>query len=187
MVWESWYWKRRLKELVFEIESIADQPDTSTLDVSNLEISIFTGFFLTRKLVEAQTKLSHKTENQIVRCQVSGKLADTPVVDVINRFDIHDLYDLESFDKKHLSLQKICNIFTHSVFLWMVYDMEDYSEGEGTISGVYVTSSYEKEKLLYWVEISEILRIFHSIINDEIEKLELIPDPKTREMKVKKN
>ncbi|PKP93703.1 MAG: hypothetical protein CVT75_05765 [Alphaproteobacteria bacterium HGW-Alphaproteobacteria-14] len=58
MVWESWYWKQRLKSHAAEIELISEQPDASKLDISNLEISLFTGFFLVRKLMEAKTKLS---------------------------------------------------------------------------------------------------------------------------------
>ncbi|OBX20686.1 hypothetical protein A9995_03030 [Erythrobacter sp. QSSC1-22B] len=186
MVWESWYWKLRLKGLIAEIETLADQPDASDLDISNLEIAVFTGFFLTRKLIEAETKISFKTENQRVLCQTSGKKPDAPLVDVMNRFDTHKLYDLDGFVKSHISLKKVCNIFVHSVFLWMVYDVEEYSEGEGVVVGVHLTSSYDKQKSIYWIKTSEILRVFNSVVADSLDKLDMDRDPETREMKVRK-
>ena len=187
MVWESWYWKHRLKLLADEIELISDQDDASTLDVSNLEISIFSGFFLIRKLIEAQTKLSLRTENQNVRCQVSGKIPDTPRIDVMSRFDWYELYDLNAFQPTNVILKQLCNIFMHSAFLWMIYDGETDEEEGGAVTGVHVTSEYEKEKHVYWIEISEILRVFRSVIKDQQDVLSMERDPETKELKVKKS
>ncbi|WP_417319301.1 hypothetical protein [Erythrobacter aureus] len=186
MVWESWYWKLRLKDLVSEIEKLAVQPDASELDISNLEIATFTGFFLIRKLIEAKTKLSHATENQQVACEVAPKKTGTPLVDVMNRFHTHELYELDGFNAARFPLRRICNIFVHSAFLWMVYDVDGYLEGEGIITGVHLTSTYDKEKLLYCVSIEEILRLFRSVIDDDMTRLEMYRDPSTNEMKVKK-
>ena len=187
MVWESWYWKLRLKGIASEIETLSDQPDASELDISNLEIAIFTGFFLIRKLIEAQTKLSQKTANQSVKCLISQKLPDKPLVDIMNRFDVHKLYDLDGFQRRTVALQKICNVFIHSVFLWMVYDTEAFPEDQGVVTGVHLTSGYDKEKAIYWIEVSEILRVFQSVINDEHNSLEMFRDPDNNEMKVKKD
>lgn len=180
MVWESHYWKKRLDLLASEIEMISEKNDTSDLDVSNLEISIFAGFFLIRKLIEAQTKLSYSIENQNVNCSVSEKIDGTPPVDILTRFDIDKLYDLDGFGSTKKNLNKMCNIFVHSIFLWMIFD-ED-----GFISGVHLTSSYEKEKYIYQVNIQEILRVFSSVINDEQSILEIKRDPITKELRVKK-
>lgn len=186
MVWESGYWKLRLKNLVSEIESLSDQPDASDLDISNLEIATFTGFFLIRKLIEAQTKLSHKIENQNLRCKTSSKISDAPLVDILNRFETHELYDLEGFVQTNVPLRKMCNIFVHSVFLCMVYDTKHFPEGEGVVTGVHLTSSYDKEVSIYWVEINEIIRVFQSVIEDELLSLKMYRDPDTNEMKVNK-
>jgi hypothetical protein len=187
MVWESWYWKQRLKLLAEEIELISEERDASTLDVSNLEISIFSGFFLVRKLIEAQTKLSFRTENQIVKCQFSNKIPETPRVDVMNRFDWDKLYDLDAFQPTNVSLKQMCNIFMHSVFLWMVTDGEDVEYERGAVTAVHLTSDFEKEKHVYAIEIIEILRVFRSVIKDEQNGILMERDPKTREMKVKKS
>jgi hypothetical protein len=187
MVWESWYWKQRLKLLADEIELISEQDDASTLDISNLEISIFSGFFLIRKLIEAQTKLSFRTENQNIKCRVSGKIPDTPRVDLMSRFDWHELYDLNAFKPKNVVLKQLCNIFMHSIFLWMVYGEETSDEQQSVVTGVHVTSDYEKEKQVYWVEISEILRVFRSVIMDYQDVLSMQRDPVTNEMKVKRS
>jgi hypothetical protein len=186
MVWESWYWKQRLKKLADEIELISGESDASTLDISNLEISIFSGFFLVRKLIEAQTKLSSKTENQSVSCRVSNKVPNTPRVDIMNRFDWHELYDLSTFDENEVPLKKLCNIFMHSIFLWMICD-EQASEFEtGPVTGVHLTSDYEKEKQVYWVEISAILAAFRSVIEDEQDIVSFTRDPETREWKIER-
>lgn len=186
MVWESWYWKQRLKQLADEIELISNESDASTLDISNLEISIFSGFFLVRKLIEAQTKLSLPTENQNVRCRSSSKIPKTPRVDIMTRFDWDELYDLKAFRDENLPLQKLCNIFMHSIFLWMVCDEQAAEFERGAITGVHVTSDYEKEKSVYWVEISEILRLFRSVVDDEQDVVSFTRDPATREWKLRR-
>ena len=184
MVWESWYWKIRLKSLGSEIETLSNQPDASDLDTSNLEIAIFTGFFLIRKLIEAQTKLSLKTENQTVKCRIALKVQGAPLIDVMNRFDTQKLYDLESFSKANRALKDVCNIFMHSVFLWMVYDSDGLGDDEGIVTGVHLTSGYEKEKSIYWFEIADILKVFESVWCDELTELQMRRDPKTGELKV---
>jgi hypothetical protein len=187
MVWESWYWKQRLRLLADEIEMLSEQSDASTLDVSNLEISIFSGFFLIRKLIEAQTKLSFRTENQNVRCQVSNKIPETPSVDVMNRFDWYKLYDLDAFQPANVTLKHMCNIFMHSIFLWMVTDGEADDDERGVVTGVHLTSDYEKENQVYAIEVLEILRVFRSVIADDQNGISMERDPKTKEMKVKKS
>lgn len=184
MVWESWYWKQRLKSHADEIELIAGESDASTLDLSNLEISVCTGFYIIRKLVEARSKLSLRTENQNVSCSVAVKLPDSPVVDVMNRSDIHELYRLENFETTSRSLTYVCNIFIHSVFLWMAYDCSDHPEGQGVVEGVFVTSGYEKDKSVYLISLPEILRVFRSVIKDELSEVHIARDEQTGEMKV---
>jgi len=186
MVWESWYWKLRLKALIAEIETLSEQPDCSDLDTSNLEIAIFTGFFLIRKLVEATTKLSESTENQSVKCQRSSKRPDTPRLDVMNRFDTYKLYDLDSFKNSSCSLRVTCNIFMHSVFLWMVYDDEGIIDGQGLVTGVHLTSDFESEKAIYWFQLDEILRVFRSVVEDEFTEFSMHRDPQSGEWKVRK-
>jgi hypothetical protein len=183
MVWESWYWKQRLKLLADEIEILSGESDASTLNISNLEISIFSGFFLVRKLIEAQTKLSLKTINQNVRCQASNKIPGSAQVDIMTRFDWQDLYNLDAFQDGNVKLTRLCNIFMHSVFLWMVYDEQASEFDTGPITGVHVTSDYEKEKQVYWVEISEILRVFRSVVDDEQDIVAFRRDPDSNEWK----
>lgn len=167
MVWESHYWKLRIKELIVEIEVLSELPDASDLDISKLEIAIFTGWFLVRKLCEAQTKLSTEVMAQTMKCEASRKDNLAPKVDLLNRFHIEELYDFEGFAPKALNLKTACNLFIHSIFLWMVFDADDLPEGEAAVSGVYLTSDFDKEKLVYKFEISEIIRIFQSIVDDE--------------------
>lgn len=173
-----------MKALVVEIEVLSDQPNASELDISNLEISIFTGFFLTRKLIEAHTKISPKTARQNVRCKISNKRSDAPRVDVMNRFDTHELYDLEAFEPGNRSLQQMCNLFIHSVFMWMVYEDRGFEIDEAAIIGVHLTSSHDKEKSIFWVEIVEIIRVFSSIIQDKNNIVRMSRDPDNGEMKV---
>lgn len=186
MVWESHYWKLRIKELIVEIEVLSEQPDGSDLDISRLEIAIFTGWFLVRKLCEAQTKLSPDAVAQTVKCEASRKDNLAPKVDLLNRFHIEELYDFEGFAPKTLRLKTVCNLFIHSIFLWMVFDTDRLPDGEGTVSGVYLTSDFDKEKLVYKFEISEILRIFQSIVDDENNIVALNRDPKSGEWKVER-
>lgn len=180
MVWESHYWKQRLKALAIEIETISEENDASRLDISNLEISIFTGFFLTRKLIEAQTKLSTKVEEQSVNCLISNKTAESGPVDLFNTFYIAELYSLDSFHSKSRSLKHICNIFIHSHFLWMKFDEDEQ------IEAVYITSDYEKNKYIYLISLQDILEIFYSVIKDKNNILCTYTDPKTGETKMQK-
>ncbi|MEP5510108.1 MAG: hypothetical protein ABJP70_11630 [Erythrobacter sp.] len=69
----------------------------------------------------------------------------------------------------------------------MVYDVEGYADGDGTVIGVHLTSSYDKEKHMYWLTIDEIVRVFSSVIDDEFRELQMYRDPDTNEMKVKKD
>ena len=186
MVWESHYWKLRIKELIAEIEVLSEQPDASDLDISKLEIAIFTGWFLVRKLCEAQTKLSTKAMNQNVKCEASHKANLAPKVDLLNRFQIEELYAFEGFVPKELALKTACNLFIHSYFLWMVFDSDGLPEGEAIVSGVHLTSDFDKEKMVYRFQIAEIVRVFRSIVDDENDILSLHRDSITGEWIVKR-
>jgi len=186
MVWESHYWKLKIKELIVEISVLSEQPDASDLDISKLEIAIFTGWFLVRKLCEAQTKLSANAVAQTVTCEASRKANLAPKVDLLNGFHIDELYDFEGFEQKSLDLKTACNLFIHSIFLWMVFDADGLPEGEATVAGVYLTSDFDKDKLVYKFGISEIVRVFQSIVDDENDISAINRDPNTGDWIVKR-
>ncbi len=179
MVWESHYWKQRLKQLSFEIETLANERDPSDLDVSNLEIAIFTSFFLIRKLLEAQTKLSAKAHSMNIKVKMTKKIPGAPAVDLMNRYDTFDLYMHSDIEEASVSIAKTCNIFIHSIFMWV-----DLDEGEDFIAGVRLTSSYEKDDRMYLVSIDEIQKCLKRIIADRNNVLEMMRDKLTGEMKV---
>lgn len=99
----------------------------------------------------------------------------------MNRFDTDELYELANFSASSRSLIQACNLFIHSVFLWMVYEYDGFPEGQGVVSGVHLTSGFDKEKYIYWFDISEILRVFCSIVEDQNNVLSMHRDPKTNE------
>jgi len=182
MVWESYYWKVRLKEIAFEIEQLTSVHEPSELDIARLEIEVFTAFFLIRKLLEAETKLSRAASSLKVNCSVSTKVNAAPNVDLLNRFDTYKLYKLGEFENRSVSLRTVCNLFIHSIFMWM-----DWDEADDFISGVRLTSSYEKEKAMYSFKMGEILATINRIANDEVSLLSMERDAETGEMRVAKS
>ncbi|PKP90343.1 MAG: hypothetical protein CVT75_11480 [Alphaproteobacteria bacterium HGW-Alphaproteobacteria-14] len=77
-----------------------------------------------------------------------------------------------------------CNLFMHSYFLWMIYDLDGHAEGEGTIASVHLTSDFEKENAIYQFEIAELLRVFRSVAEDELAVFKLGRNPSTGEWKI---
>jgi hypothetical protein len=179
MVWESHYWKQRLRQLSNEIDTLAGEHEPSTLDLSNLEIAIFTSFFLVRKLIEAKTKISSRVTNSNMKCLLTEKFEGAPPVDLMNRFDTFELYKHHEFYEKYISLTKMCNLFVHSMFLWM-----DWDEGSDHVKGVRLTSTYEKDKVMYRVSVVEILKALRRVINDELKIQSIERDSQTGEWKV---
>jgi hypothetical protein len=181
MVWESFYWKQKLKQISFEIDAYSNERDPSDMDVANLEIAVFTAFYLVRKLLEAQTKLSNKVSNLNVHCLVLEKFEGAPPVDLMNRYDTFKLYKHHEFEKRSVSIVRVCNLFIHSIFMWM-----DYDEAEDFVAGVRLTSSFEKDKAMYRIKITEIQRVLSRVIEDNVDKLEMRRDKATGELKVVK-
>ena len=63
MIWESWYWKQPLLEVVERLKCFKASNDLSEEQIAQVERDIFIGFYSVRKLFEALAKITDNTRS----------------------------------------------------------------------------------------------------------------------------
>lgn len=153
---ESSYWKEDLLVYSKQFKPVSKPPRwTERLQV-NFEKDVTISFFMIRKLIES-TKLSSKTtmyEAQIFRSPCVRKVNNR------NFWDIDKLYDLEKEQLVSKNVNFLCNQLIHGGAMYA------YREKDRNWGGIYTCSDFEREKYVYRIPISEIIKILKMAGND---------------------
>ncbi len=155
---ESCYWKEDLLVHEKKLRHVKNPKRwTEKLQV-NFEKEVCISFFLIRKLLDEQDKLSSKSSKysaHIYRypCIISN-------VTYRNYWDIDKIYDLNKEEKVYKKIRFLSNQFIHGGAI-CAYRNEDRNWG-----GLYTCSDYERAKYIYRVPIEEIRNIFQIVGND---------------------
>ncbi len=158
---ESYYWKKDLLRYSKQFKPVSKPPRWSERVQVNFEKDVTISFFMIRKLIESK-KLSSKTTKYKV------KIFQSPCVGKVNNknfWDIGELYDLESEQQVSKNVNFLCNQLIHGGAMYA------YREKDRNWGGMYTCSDFEREKYVYRIPISEIVKILEIAGKDYPERI----------------
>jgi hypothetical protein len=153
---ESVYWKEDLLKYAEQFKPVLKPPKWSERLQVNFEKDVIISFFMVRKLIESN-KLSSKLTEYKVKIYRSPVIAK---VDNKNFFDIENLYDLESEVMVSKKVVFVCNQFIHGGATYA------YREKDRNWGGLYTCSDFERNKYVYRIPLSEVIKILETAGND---------------------
>ena len=153
---ESYYWKEDILGYSKQFKPVSKPPRWSERLQVNFEKDVTISFFMIRKLIES-SKLSSVTTNykaKIFRSPCVGK------VNNVNFWNIDDLYDLESEEAVSKNVNFLCNQLIHGGAMFA------YRDKDRNWDGIYTCSDFERERYVYKIPLSEIIKILEVAGND---------------------
>ena len=165
MVRESYPWKRDLKrrKLVIQKHNTAeyferDKDATYTV----IEKAIFYSAFIIRKLVDCGGKLSDEADKYKIHVKSIKPLRR---VDSLHRWPEEDSHDWDNEKSQTVAGKNICNWLIHSYLFFAEY------QENGPMHSFFVSSDYDRNKMLYKVSIDDWMGYIDFIASDEIVSL----------------
>jgi hypothetical protein len=160
MIWESGPWKKALWKIADRLEQAGRRRITEVRQV-RIEQDVMNGAYLIRKLMD-----SHKLSREVVALKLKSgfyrRIGDR-IPDLMNWHHIDRFYDLEGPPKdKPLGSRSFVNQVIHS-YIFMLTADEDQN-----LNGILVTSDTMREKGLYQIDLTEMLRIFREVAQDDV-------------------
>jgi len=162
VIWESMYWKDDLLRQAKALRKRISQRRWTERSLARLDQTIMLGFYSIRKLTEAQ-KLSDEVKNHQITLR-AYPCKEKPVT-LMNWHKVDKLYDFERESRVMLGLLSLCHLMIHSyVFI------PSFKE-QSQIEGVFVNSDRTRNKELYFIPLSTIIRLFSLVGSDYPSKM----------------
>jgi hypothetical protein len=176
MISESSYWKDDLLRQAKALRVRMIQKHWPQTSFVRVEQCLMLSFYNIRKLLEAQ-KLSQESLSKSL--YVTEFPSRGMKVDHFNWHRIEDLCDFSKATRPQIGLKNLCNQFVHSYVFQLVFGEDS------ALDGVFVISDRERDKRLYLVDISQIVRLFESIGQDYPAYLEARRDQETGDWRIR--
>jgi len=156
---ESRYWKEDLLRHAKALTPVKSPPRWSERQVVNFEKNLIISFFMIRKLFETDkvSKKSRDYKAKIFHYKPTGKK-----ITKLNQHSIYRNYDLENEKEVRKDIFFIANQLIHSCTIFAYRK----SLTDRNWDGVFACSDWERDKTIYRVPLSEIIKIFQLVGND---------------------
>lgn len=162
MIYESWPWKQDLQRrvrLLLKYNTREQFKKNEEAAYTVIEKSIFYSAFIIRKLIDCRSKVSDAVDDYIFHIESIKPLKH---IDQFHNSLNEKSHDWENRHSVTVHGKDICNWLIHS-FIFSVAFNED-----GIISHFYVSSDYDKNKILYEISISDWLDYAKFVSTDYI-------------------
>lgn len=157
MIWDSQYWKEPLLHLADKLVQWRGPRAWTEQDLVDIEKDVFVAFYSIRKLIEAK-KISDSTAKMAVNVGLYPNKGKD--VTFLNWHKLDELYDLTAKKPEQRELWFACNQVIHSYVF-----MPDISDDD-SFKGILVCSDYERNKNLYGIDTTELIRVFRIVGED---------------------
>jgi hypothetical protein len=161
MIGDSVPWKEELLRVAEVLERRTTQRRWTERTSFLVERDIMTAAYAVRKLNEAR-KISDELAAEAVVC-MKHSLSGRPV-DIWNRDEFYEHYDVESPESVALPLIDFCNQVIHS-WIWMLSATQDPPH---VFDGVYVSSDRARKHNVYFIPADNMISVFRSVGLDDI-------------------
>jgi len=171
---DSEIWKEKLEQDVQTLRKRLIQHRWSYRSTVLFERELMLMFFSVRALIEAG-KLTARTsqkEYKFLTYPNKGK-----IVDDITKYDIDKVFNLSSGIEKKLTLKLLTHQFIHAYVIFM-----EFSE-EGRVTGILLSSDWEKKNILIQLPINLAINILEDVIADDIKEIHMVRNEKTGELR----
>lgn len=164
MVYESWKWKKELREKKRQIlryntkENFDRNFDSAYFKI---ERALLYSATIIRVLIE-----SGKTSDDVDRYSIAVT-KNNPIkhIDMLHRWLDEDEYDWEHTYHETTLGKNICNWIMHAYVFYFQF------EENGNIIGFFVSSDYDRNKALYFVPLDAWISFMDFVISDDVVSL----------------
>jgi len=163
---DSRCWKASLARLAQKLKRRCLQRRWSNWSADLLFLEVNMAFLCIRKLIEMR-KLTDRTRLLEVKCEI---YKNRKAVNFLNAASVDRLYDFSTKRRSRLGLQECANQIIHS-YVWSLLLQSD-----GSIRGILVCSDRGRQRGLYLIAISEIVRIIGKVAADEVKEMSMTRD-----------
>lgn len=146
----------------------------------NFEKQLIISFFMIRKLLETYrvSQKSRRHKAKVFCFKPSGKK-----ITKLNHYSIDKIYDLKREFKIKKGIVFIANQLIHSCTIF-AYRNDPIDRNWG---GVFACSDWERNKAIYRIPISEIIKIFQLVGNDYLTEIRMTYDEKIDDYEIETN
>lgn len=160
MISDAIPWRDELLRVADRLEKKAGQKGWTERSGFLVERDVMTSAYAIRRLLEAN-RVSRTTSAAHV--PVTSHAPTGTRVDMYNRHEIWEHYDLEVGTKAQLGLRKYCNQLIHS-FVWSISGDED----TGLFNGVFAASEKDCVAQLYFIPVGSMVDVCRNVGSEEI-------------------
>lgn len=162
MSYESHPWKQdllRRKRLIHKYNRAEFLVEDDDRAYTVIEKAIFYSAFIIRKLIDCKGKVSDEVDQYIFHLKGVRPIKE---IDLMHRWPDEDTHNWEHEEAYTKSGAEICNWLIHSYIFFLSYDEN------GTIDGFYVSSDYDRNKMLYRIELKDWLAYMDFVGKDYV-------------------
>jgi len=164
LVYDSWEWKRELREKKKEIlryntkENFDHHFDSIYFKV---ERALLYSATIIRILIESQ-KLSDDIDQYKINVSKNEPIKH---IDRLHRWLDEDEYNWDNTAHEKVYGKNVCNWLIHSYVFRFQFD------DNGVVSGFFVSSDYDRNKALYTISLADWINFVDSVITDDVVEL----------------
>lgn len=166
MISESWPWKqdlRRRKSLLVKYNTSEHFSLNYEGTYTVIEKSIFYSAFIIRKLIDCGGKLSDEADRYSIDVRSILPLRH---IDIMHRWPEEDSHDWDHERSVTVKGKDICNWLIHSYLFFIE------SDESGSLKFFYVSSDYDRNKVLYKISLSDWIAYIDFIASDDIVRMD---------------
>jgi hypothetical protein len=159
MIHESYYWKKEVYSNFTTISKFRQRIRITEKSFVKLELSLLTGFYIIRKLDEAQ-KIPPDFFKRKETLECFNNTGE--IVDHMNWHKIDEIYDFTARRNLDKDWRFIINQIIHSFTLVYIFD------DDNRLDGIFINSDKTKKDTLFYVPIKLILSILLTVSEGSI-------------------
>ena len=166
MIYESYPWKQdllRRKNLILKYNTSEYFDENYDRTYTIIEKAIFYSAFIIRKLIDCGGKLSDEADEYSLTAFAIKPLKQ---IDRLHRWPENDSHDWADQNKLLILGKTLCNSLIHSYLFFIEFNKDN------VVESFFVSSDYDKNKILYRVPLYEWIQYINFIASDNITQLE---------------
>jgi hypothetical protein len=181
MIHESYYWRAELIKLSKKLSKrIPYKRFWTDAQHGAFEKEIMIGFYIIRKLIEAQ-----KLPNAIIATKINGHRFPNNGTNVhlMNNHRFYDHYEFDNGKTEKFDLKFLINQIVHSYIFSPEFDITE-DDGKMTLTAILFCSDDQRNKWIYELKFLSIINLFEKIGNSHVTNAHLTFDVNKKDYRI---
>lgn len=200
MICESYYWREELLRIASSLKKKNKIIDWTASMNAEFEMEIMIGFYIIRKLIEA-----NKLTNKLISTNIKGYKypSNGKVMTFMNNHRFHEFYDMNNRASNKFDMRFLINQFVHSYIFYPLLEIDksdncdsldtnisddeyskQFSRKEKSIVGILFNSDENRSEHLYEIRLNKIYCLFEEVGMCNITKASYIFNPKKNDFDI---